>query len=199
MHDIRFGVDLPRDPKPERSTSDPLVIGYIGQIAPHKGVDLLVDSFAALGSVSAELHIFGPEDQDPHYMAKIRRAADGRAVRFRGTFPKEKIAGVLEELDLLAIPSRWYENSPLVLLNALASHTPVLISDVAGMTEFVEHGMNGFIFERGDLADLSRTLREIVAAPDSVRAMSQTTEYPRTTRTMVEDVLPIYRKVRGSK
>ena len=198
MYDIRFGVDLPRHPKPVRSASAPLVIGYIGQIAPHKGVDLLVDSFAALGPVAAELHIFGPEDQNPHYMAKIRRAAAGRAVRFRGTFPKEKLAGVLEELDLLAIPSRWYENSPLVLLNALASHTPVLISDVAGMTEFVEHGKNGFIFERSDLADLSRTLREIVAAPESVRTMSQTTEYHRTTRTMVEDVLPIYRKVSGS-
>lgn len=195
IHDIRFGVDIPRTTKPQRSASAPLIIGYIGQIAPHKGVDLLVNAFASLGSVAAELHIFGPEDQERVYLANIRKRAQGRAVRFRGTFSKENIPSVLEELDLLAIPSRWYENSPLVLLNALASHTPVLISDVAGMTEFVEPGKNGFVFTRGSLSDLSRILSDIVAKPEIVRSMSGSTHYSRTTRTMVDDVVSIYRKV----
>ena len=196
-HEIRFGVDLPRDPKPRRATSDPLRIGYIGQLASHKGVDLLVDAFASLGPTNAELHVFGPEDQDGEYMARLRRSADGRAVSFRGTFPKEQMADVLGELDLLAIPSRWYENSPLVLLNALASHTPVLISDVAGMIEFVEPGANGLVFARGDSADLSRTLRRMVAAPDAIRAMAATTEYPRTTMAMANDTVQVYQQLTG--
>jgi glycosyltransferase involved in cell wall biosynthesis len=195
MHDVKFGVDLPRDPKPRRATSVPITIGYIGQMASHKGVDLLVDAFVALGPVAAELHIFGAEDQDPALMARLREAARDRPVRFRGTFPKEQMAKVLEDLDLLVIPSRWYENSPLVLLNGLASHTPVLVSDVDGMTEFVEIGRSGFTFKRSDRGDLERVLREIVNAPDALRAMTRTTEYPRTTRAMAEDVVAVYEQV----
>jgi glycosyltransferase involved in cell wall biosynthesis len=195
MYDINFGIDLSRDPKPERPDSKPLVIGYIGQLAPHKGVDLLVDAFVALGSAAAELHIFGAEDQEPEYAARLRLAAEGRAIHFRGTFPKEQMAAVLSELDLLTIPSRWYENSPLVLLNALASHTPVLVSDVEGMTEFVEPHRNGFTFQRSDGADLTNILRGIVADPNSLRAMARSTEYPRTTRTMAENVLAVYEQV----
>ncbi len=79
---------------------------------------------------------------------------------FSGTFPKEEIGKVFSELDYFVIPSTWYENSPLVLLDALASHTPVIVSDVEGMTEFVEEGKNGYVFKRGNISDLLRVLKE---------------------------------------
>jgi len=107
--------------------------------------------------------------------------ANGSAVSFLGTFPKEKIANVLAELDFLVIPSTWYENSPLVLLSALASHTPVIVSDVAGMTEFVEEGKNGFAFKMGNVDELERVFRRILNDPAAARRMSKqpnTSEQP---------------------
>jgi len=190
-------VDLPRSPKPLRPPGAPLKFGFIGQIAAHKGTDILVDAFCRLPRDKAELHVYGPSDQDPLHMSKLKASAGDHAVSFRGTFPKEQMADVLAELDFLVIPSRWYENSPLVLLNALASHTPVIVSDVEGMTEFVEEGKNGYVFSRGNTNDLERVLREILAEPSRARDMSGTTEYVRTTRIMVEDVLPVYESVMG--
>jgi len=99
---------------------------------------------------------------------------------------------VMDSLDLLVIPSRWYENSPLVLLNALATHTPVVVSDVAGMTEFVEEGISGFSFQRGSADDLARVLGEVVLEPDRLRRLSLTTHYERTPRIMAEETLAIY-------
>lgn len=192
---IHFGVDLPRVPKPPREPGAPIIFGYIGQIAPHKGTDILIDAFCRLPQESAELHVFGPEDQDPRYMADLRKRSKRFGVSFRGTFPKEKMTDVFFGLDFLVIPSRWYENSPLVLLNALACHTPVIVSDVEGMTEFVEEGKNGYIFSRSSVNDLTRVFKTIIKEPAKARAMSQTTEYPRTTRMMAEDVIDVYRSL----
>jgi hypothetical protein len=63
------------------------------------------------------------------------------------------------------------------------------------MTEFVEPHRNGFTFQRSDGADLTNILRGIVADPNSLRAMARSTEYPRTTRTMAENVLAVYEQV----
>jgi glycosyltransferase involved in cell wall biosynthesis len=195
IHEIRFGVDLPRKPKPAREKAVPIRFGFIGQIAAHKGTDILVDAFARLPPGNAELLIYGPEDQDPAYTARLKSLANGRAIAFKGTFAKNGIAEVLAGMDFLVIPSRWYENSPLVLLNALASHTPVIVSDVEGMTEFVNDEQNGFVFSRGSVDDLERVLRQIVTQPGKARDMSLRTSYARNTKTMTAEVVAVYEKV----
>lgn len=190
MRNIWFGVDIDRSPKPVRDQVP--VIGYIGQIAPHKGTDLLVKAFRRLPANSAELRIFGPDDQDPTYMSSLRSLADGANVMFMGTFAKERMATVLRDIDLLVIPSRWYENSPLVLLNALATHTPVLVSDVAGMTEFLAPGKNGDAFERGNVDDLEAKLRALVQSREALDSMKVTTEFARATEAMARETFDTY-------
>ena len=194
MQNIWFGVDIDRSPKPERSSDHTPVIGFIGQIAPHKGTDLLIEAFARLPRKSAELRIYGPADQDAAYMAQLKQMAEGHDVRFMGTFPREQMADVLREIDLLVIPSRWYENSPLVLLNALATHTPVLVSDVAGMTEFMEVSKNGSSFDRGSVEALERELHRYVQDRLELFNLSKTTVFERTTESMAAETLKVVTK-----
>lgn len=192
MQGIWFGVDIDRRPKPARAPDQPQVIGFIGQIAPHKGTDLLIQAFARLARGTAELRIYGPTDQDLAHMALLKTLATGLDVRFMGTFAKAQMAKILGGIDLLVIPSRWYENSPLVLLNALATHTPVLVSDVAGMTEFLEPGLNGLAFARGDIDDLTRKLRALLEAPGQLQALSETTRYERSSEIMARETFAVY-------
>lgn len=100
---------------------------------------------------------------------------------------------VMASVDLLVIPSRWYENRPLMLLNALATHTPVALSDVAGMTEILDAGGNGFSFQRSSVDDLERVLRELLIDRDTLYGLPLTTEYGRTNRIMAEETLAMYR------
>jgi len=195
MRNIWFGVDIDRCPKPDRPRGHKPVIGFIGQIAPHKGTDLLLEAFRRLPRDAAKLQIYGPADQDPAYMANLKSLSAGCAVQFMGTFPKEQMAAVLRELDLLVIPSRWYENSPLVLLNALASHTPVIVSDVAGMTEFIRPGFNGRAFALGCVDDLHSALFESVRDGDYLKTLSSTTSFDRRTETMAEETLNSYERM----
>jgi len=192
MQSIWFGVDIERRPKPDRINGHVPVIGFIGQLARHKGTEVLVEAFGRLPRGAARLRIHGPTGQDPAYTRLLETLAAGHEVEFAGTFEKGRSLEVLEALDLLVIPSSWYENSPLVLLNALATHTPVVVSDVEGMTEFLEPGRNGLAFQRGSVDDLERVLRELLADPGRLRHMSGLTRFERTTQTMAEDTLRLY-------
>lgn len=194
LRDVRFGVDIARSPKPAVPPAAPLRIGFIGQISAHKGPDLLVDAIRGIPAGRVEVQIHGPHDQDPGYMGRLREAARGLPIVFPGTFKKERMAEVLAGMDVLAIPSRWYENGPLVLLNALATHTPVVVSDVPGLTEFIAEGRDGFAFPMGDGRALARLLGRLAADPAAVRRMSADTAYPRTTDTMVDETMAVYRE-----
>lgn len=194
-----FGVDIDRSEKPDRGDTA-VRIGYIGQLAAHKGVDILVNAFRHIEN--SELHVYGPEDQDKAYCENLHQSADNciSEVTFHGTFLPEKMSEIMRDLDFLVIPSTWYENSPLVLLYALATHTPAIVSDVEGMTEFVKDGENGFVFPMGDTTKLASILTALSEAPAISRKMSDTTYYQRTTADMAEDVLSLYQrmlKVRG--
>ena len=195
IHQLSFGVDLDRKPKLPQQPTAPIRIGFIGQIAPHKGTDLLVDAFCRLPPGNSELYIYGATDQSPAYVQTMRERSANYPVFFKGTFPTEQMRSVLDELDFLVIPSRWYENSPLVLLYALASHTPVIVADVDGLTEFLEPDKNGYTFARGSVDDLEKVLLKIDQQPDLSRKMSEYTAYNLSTREMTEKVVNIYQSI----
>jgi len=187
----RFGIDIDRAPKP-LAPPGPIRLGFIGQLAAHKGLHLLLAAMRRATPEAFSLAVFGDETMDPAYAAKVRGLAEGLDVSFRGTFPVERIAQVLSEIDLLVIPSTWVENSPLILLQALATHTPVLIADVEGMSEFVEEGQNGFSFAKGSVEELAGRLERFAAHPGLARDMSARTHYGRTSQDMVRDVVAFY-------
>lgn len=195
MHNMWFGVDLDRGPKPVRPKGRPLQIGFIGQIAEHKGTDLLVDAFLTLPKGLAELRIYGPLDVKRSFIRMLKSKLAGQPVQLMGTFHPSQMASVLSSIDVLVVPSRWYENSPLVLLNALASHTPVVVSDVPGLTEFIEPGVNGFSFERGNAAALADVLARFASGAVDAAALSLLTHFPRTTQTMAQEVFAVYESV----
>lgn len=193
---IPFGIDIVREPKRTRDAARPLTLGFIGQLMAHKGTDLLVDAARmALDPADYEIRIYGSESQDPNFAAELRSRARGLPVRFLGTFAPGRMREVLDELDVLVIPSRWYENSPLVLLNALACHTPVIVSDVAGMTEFVRNGVNGYAFERGSAGALAKVLGQLGGNPEALQRLSAAASYEMSTLGMARRTAEVYEQV----
>jgi glycosyltransferase involved in cell wall biosynthesis len=195
LHLSRFGVDLDRGAKPAAQGA-PLTIGFVGQLVVHKGVDLLLRAVATLPPGSFRLKIHGQMDGSPY--CDLLKSLATPDTEFCGTFPSAEFHTVLAGMDILAIPSTWYENSPLVLLNSLASHTPVIVAGVQGLTEFLDGG-NGWSFSRGSVEELAALLQQLVAKPDETRAHSQRTFYDRTIEVMVDDVVDIYGRVLGKQ
>ena len=75
---------------------------------------------------------------------------------------REDVPAVLRALDVLAIPSTDHEGVPQIGLQALATKTPVVGSDVGGIPEIIQPGVTGRIFHSGDARELARALRETI-------------------------------------
>ncbi len=135
-------------------------IGYLGQIAQHKGVHVLVEAFRRLGPESATLHIHGVLENNPAYTAVLRKlAGNAPNIHFHGGYNRDALPAVLAGLDAVVVPSIWYENSPLVIMEALGEGVPVITSRLGGMAELVEDGRTGLHFTMGDADALADTLR----------------------------------------
>jgi glycosyltransferase involved in cell wall biosynthesis len=176
LHTIRTGLDLspyiPIRSQP-RAQGGPLRIGYAGQIASHKGVHLLVEAFERLQmrSQPLALDIYGGVPDDAYGEALRACAARDRRITLHGRFENAHASTILHGLDLLAVPSTWYENMPLTILEAYAAGTPVITAGTGGMAEAVTHDVNGLHFRLGDASDLTRQLQRLVNAPELLRRL----------------------------
>jgi len=150
-----------------KAPSANLRIGYLGQIAPHKGVHILLAAARRLAGAPLTVRVYGDPAPFKDYADELRRLMgdDGR-LELAGLCRPEDIAQVLSEIDVLVVPSLWYENSPNVILEAFAHGTPVIASNHGGLSELVHDGLNGLLFPPGDAASLGRQLQRLLDEPD---------------------------------
>ena len=203
LNKINFGINrelVKEYQTPKKKTDSRIRFGFIGQISAHKGVDLLINAYLRVKSDNMSLSIYGSPDQDSPYMNELLRLSQrGKHIEFCGTFPREELPARLSELDVLVIPSRWYENSPLVLLYALATRTPVIVTDVKGMSEFVKDGVNGYTFQKNSVEQLTTVMQRIVSDPSSVERLSQNAIYLKDVSDHAEDVFKLYTAALGGQ
>ena len=155
--------------------SSALRVGFVGTVAPHKGTDLLVRAFRKLpGNLQATLEVHGGSTGYESFAMELRVLAEGDdRIRFPGAFGREEVGRVLSGIDVLVVPSRWYENAPGVIFEAFAAGVPVVATDLGGLSEFVRHGENGLLFRLDDVEDLALQLRRLAGEPgllDALRA-----------------------------
>ena len=148
----------------ERRPSVTLRVGFVGTLAPHKGPDVLVQAFQMLPpEMDATLSLHGSDRGYEAYAAGLRVLAGSDArISFPGPFSREELASVLVDLDVLVVPSRWYENAPGVIFEAFAAGMPVIATDLGGMSEFVRPGKNGLLFALDEAEDLAGQLRTLI-------------------------------------
>jgi len=193
-----FGIEIPsieglgRRPLPRH----PLRIGFIGTHAPHKGCHVLIDAFKTLPGGQAILKIYGSDmEAFPEYSAELKRlAANNGAIEFCGTFPNSKIGEVLDDLDVLVVPSLWYENTPLVLYSAQAARCPVIASDFPGISEVIRDQVNGLLFEAGNPAALAKQLSRFIEEPGLAERLSRNAQHPKPTTLYVDELLSLWEK-----
>jgi glycosyltransferase involved in cell wall biosynthesis len=166
---MRTGIDLAPFEGFERIPADHVRVGFIGTVVPHKGLHVLLRAWERLPSELRERHelrLHGPLAHDPSYLKAVREIAERLRVPLRGALRSEEVAGALREIDVLVVPSVWYENSPLIILEALATRTPLLVSDLGGMAELVEPGVSGERFRVGDAESLCSVLTGYLERPE---------------------------------
>jgi glycosyltransferase involved in cell wall biosynthesis len=86
-------------------------------------------------------------------------------VTFAGQYDADDVPQLMSEIDWVVVPSRWWENSPLVIQEAFMHGRPVICSGIGGMAEKVAHDVNGLHFVVSDPAHLAETIRGATGTP----------------------------------
>jgi len=173
-----------------------LRIGFIGTISEPKGVHILIEAIHKIEEPLLELKIYGNTEIDSFYSQRIREIADNDPrIKFMGTFPNDEIGKVFASLDVLVVPSLWYENSPLVIYSAQAAGCPVIASDFAGLAEIVEHNKNGFLFQPGNIHQLQEEINTLFKDRSLLNQLSNNAKKPLSMHDYAIIVLEIYKNL----
>lgn len=168
---LDYGFDRDRLAGRVRREGEPFTFGYIGTHQPAKGINLLIDAFAAVRG-NARLRIFGrargADTEALRGIAASLPAESEARVEWHGEYRNEEIVEkVFNHVDAIVVPSVWVENSPLVIHEAQGARVPVIAGDAGGMAEYVRHEENGLLFRHRDVHELARQMQRLVDDPQS--------------------------------
>ncbi len=190
----RYGIDTkPFDNMKEREIDEErIVFGYVGTLAPHKGVHILMQAMQRLPPEICELQVFGSDSHYGDYGRMLKEMADGLNVTFNGPIDRSHIAHAFEQIDCLVMPSLWLENSPVVIQEAFAARVPVIASGQGGMAELIQDGRSGRLFPAGDVSALTLHMASIIQNPTTLRTWSVTMGSPRSIEEDAEAMEEMY-------
>ena len=132
---------------------------FAGRLAPEKGVGTLVKAALAAG---VELRVAGTGPME----AELRALPGADRIDWLGFLNGEALASQIRGARALVLPSEWYENAPMSVLEAYASGVPVVGSRIGGIPELITED-TGWVFPPGDVDALAAVLKRVVDSPDA--------------------------------
>ncbi len=181
-----------------RARGPVLHLGVLGQIFHNKGVHVAVEALRHIQSPDVHLDIYGSMHNEPRYAARLAEmcAKDAR-VTLHPPYRADQASAVIKQLDAVIVPSIWYENSPNVILEAFAHRAPVIASALGGMSELVQHDVNGLTFAVGDAADLARQIQRLLDDAPLLHRLSSAIGPVKTVATEMDELEVLYQDVAG--
>lgn len=179
-----------------KTPSNHLRLGFIGQILPFKGPQLLLKAIKAIPDENRiQVKIFGNLEKTPGFGEKLRQmAGNDPRIAFLGTFDNNLMGEVLSEIDYLVVPSTWYD-FPLVIPSALATKTPVIGTNIPGINEQIQHNVNGFLFERYNWQALTNLILDIQENPSVTKQLRENIKPIKTTEEMAQEYINLYHSI----
>jgi len=181
-HDIR-----PANYRPRPYTGSLIDCGFIGSVATHKGIDVLLDAFSRIED--AHLRVYG--NAPPQYLNRLPSSR----IQFMGEITDSEKTEAFRQMHVLIVPSIWLEIGPLVIQEAFLFGVPVITSNIGGMAELVDDGRNGLLFNVGDAEDLRHKIEYLVRNPEEVERLSANAPAVKSIHDNAREVEAFYHQV----
>jgi UDP-glucose:(heptosyl)LPS alpha-1,3-glucosyltransferase len=186
-HDVRMHHGIPDDAP---------VFLFVGSGFERKGVSALLKALAK--APRAFLLVVGRDKKSARYMHEARRLGLGGRVVFAGSAPD--IKRYYGAADAFVLPT-LYDPFPNVVLEAMASGLPVVISDKCGAMDVVENGRNGYVFPVEDIERLTaamQSLTDMTRAAEMGKA-ARAAVVPLSVERTVEQLSTLYARLANSR
>jgi len=169
---------------------------YFGRLSYEKGVDILITAASRLKN--ARLLIVG-EGPDEERLKKLAARLGADNIKFTGYKSGDELKEILAHSQFAVLPSRWYENLPFSIIEAFALAKAVVATDIGGIPEMVEDGVNGSLFPLEDAGILTARLEKLLSDPVLRREMGRRGREKAArlydSRGHYEKIMEIYKKV----
>ena len=184
LETVPYGVDVDRfRPDPAMRAARRLELGLgegvplcvaAGRLVRKKGFEFLVDALASVPGVV--LAIAGEGTLADDLQARARTAGVADRVRFLGNQPQDRVGEFFAAADLICLPSVRdsrgnVDGLPNVVLEALASATPLITTTAGGIGAVVEHGRTAIVVPERDGAAIAEAMRRLIGNPVLARQM----------------------------
>jgi glycosyltransferase involved in cell wall biosynthesis len=173
----------------------PLRVAFLGRADKVKGIDTLIKAVRAMPDLSIELDLYGVTQSiaDEGYQALLKSlAADDPRISFRPSVLHEQVVALLKKYHVLAVPSRWMETGPLVVLESFLAGTPVIGSNLGGIAEWVQHEKNGLLVDFDDVAGWGLALKRCAEDRHLLASLREGIERPRSMTVVAHEMAGIY-------
>jgi len=138
---------------------------YVGRLSEEKGVLTLLKAMRDIKESRLLIVGNGPLQKDLEDYAQKTNLTH---VQFLGKKEGEDLKSLLKKAKFIVVPSEWYDNSPLVIYEAFSMGKPVIGSDIGGISELVDHGVNGLLFPSGDDRELAKQIKFLINHPHAI-------------------------------
>jgi glycosyltransferase involved in cell wall biosynthesis len=149
------------------STSGPLRVGYMGRLEQSKGVEVLLAAVSTLPQGEWTLRLAG-RPADPAYGAELAARYARPDIEFCGHVAP---AEFYQSIDVLVVPSNWHEPLGMVVVESLGFGIPVIGARSGGIPEILGEDGPGWLFEPGNVEELSAILRRLLGDRNSIEAL----------------------------
>lgn len=173
----------------------PLRVIALGRLEPIKGIDLLARALAQVPALNLTLDIYGIEqsERETPFARRLRRdiARDAR-IRLLSPVPHDQVISLLQSYDVLAVPSQWLETGPLVVLEAFAAGIPVIGSNLGGISEKVQDGVNGLLVSPLHVDAWREALTRVAQDRALLAKLRANVRPPRSMQNVAEEMYGLY-------
>ncbi|QNI50211.1 glycosyl transferases group 1 family protein [Synechococcus sp. RS9915] len=177
---LEWGVDPKRIsvienlPAPEGASPSPvqrardefLVVGFFGQVNPWKGLDLLIEAvgLARDRGLEVQLEVNGAEQP---------KGGTNPGVQFNGSYEPHQLAERMARVDVVAMASSWYENSPMVIQESFLHGRPVVAPRLGGMAEKIRDGQTGLLVQPGSVTAMAEVMLRLADQTEFLTQLQQ--------------------------
>jgi glycosyltransferase involved in cell wall biosynthesis len=157
---------------------------YIGRLSHEKGIKTLIN--AAL-QLPYKLKIIGGGP----LLSELQTA--NKDVEFWGYKNWSEIKELVGKAVFTVIPSEWYENNPLSVIESLCLGTPVLGANIGGIPEMIEEGKNGMLFESRNTEDLKDKIRRMFELKVDYQLLAEQSQQRYSGENHYQELMKIYK------
>ena len=167
---IPNGVEVSECKQSPLAPHNPQRLVFAGRFNPEKNLLFLIDVLRRISDLEWEMDMLGDGRLMEAVKARIHKAGLANRIHLHGWVKLEEVATIMSQSDILVLPS-LSEGMPVVAARALGHGLAILGSDIGGLADVVQDGVNGFLCAVNEADAFERALRTMLTSDDLLRGM----------------------------